>query len=121
MSRRAWLVIAGIFVLVACDPELEMSSPEIGGAAEPHLVCNQLEPLTNVSIDGSGFSPLPVDTALEPAHLLLPTITLQRASDLQGDVVSDEPLVIPDDPMATETSLVHWRSQNRMTCRPSSV
>lgn len=96
-----------------CDHTLSGPEPALTGTATPHLVCNE-QLTTSVLLSGSGFSPLPVDTALSEPQLLLPTITLQLTRDLSGADATAEAIVVPDDPTAPEDSQVRWLSQTRM-------
>ena len=105
--------VFGASWLAGCAHELEGPTPELSNELEPHLVCNQLEPLTNVSIEGGGLAALPVDTAIGNAHLVLPSLSLRRTSDLAGEAAADEAVTVPDE--TAETSQIHWHSQQRMT------
>lgn len=97
---------------VGCAHDLDGPSPAGDGAFEPHLVCNEREPLTRVTLTGSGLSPMPVDTATEPAALELPALTLTRTGDLEGNGVEGVPVEVPDDPEGEGS--IHWYSQSRM-------
>ncbi len=98
-----------------CSHELGGPAPTIAQAVTPHLVCNA-QITTRVAIAGSGFSPMPVDTATSKPKLELPKVTVTQSADLTGaptDMAT--PVVIPDDPADPSSSQVHWTSQSLMT------
>lgn len=113
-KRLMWLVafLWAVTCVCGCEQELDGPMPAISSELDPHLVCNQLEPLTRLTISGSGLSPMPVDTATGPARLELPVVELLRSSDLAGSTVSDVAVIVPDE--SPETSQVHWISQSQM-------
>lgn len=121
--------IALMAVLVACEAEITGPSPSISGdpgadTAEasttwPGFVCNeQLE--TWVELRGTGFSPLAVDVVStdEEPRLVLPRLTLERASTPEGEQDGMEFMVeltaAPD-----ETSRVKWISPTLLAFRIS--
>ncbi len=106
-------IVAAFAGVCGCAHELEGPTPTLEGQLEPHLVCNELAPMTTVGVAGANLVALPVDTAMGPAQLVLPSIELTRTLDLEGGAVSDEPLVLADDP--PDESSVRWHSQSRMT------
>lgn len=108
------MLLAGGLWVSGCEHELGGPAPAVEVALEPHLVCNELDPLTRVTITGTGFSPMPIDTATGPALLRLPTVDLHRRSDLFGAGGAGNPVRVPDDPNAPGESQVHWISQERM-------
>jgi hypothetical protein len=105
-------LLAGALGVAGCAHELGGPAPAVESELDPHLVCNELDPMTTVTITGSGFSPMPVDTATGPARLLLPTVTLLRSADLAGAAGTGEPVPVPDE--SPDESQVHWYSQERM-------
>lgn len=115
MSSRSLGValIGALATLTGCDHTLEGPEPSVSSPVSPHLVCNE-QLTTTVLLEGDGFSPLPVDTALEPSRLELPRISLELTGDLEGMASSGEPLRIPDDASAPGDSQVRWLSQTRM-------
>ncbi|MFW6052173.1 MAG: hypothetical protein ACODAU_13425 [Myxococcota bacterium] len=117
MRRHAYDALAALVIAAAvagCSHELDGPEPGVSSAASPHLVCNQqLE--TPVDLMGSGFSPLPVETATGGQLLELPEITLAQTADLTGAATTGEAVTVPDDPENPESSQVRWHSQERMS------
>ena len=103
----AWLFVAG------CGHEMEGPSPVVA-SAEPGLVCTD-QLTTTITLTGSGLSPLAIDALTEDPKLALPTILLRRTADMDGNAVSEDPVVIPDDPAHPTQSHVRWLSQTSMS------
>ncbi len=112
MQRTRLLLSSSLAVLsslAACSYGIDGPTPTISAAVDPNLVCNE-QLTTPVAITGTGFSPLPVDTATEPARLELPNISLTRTKDLAGAAAMGMEQDIPDDP-ETQMGQVRWTSQ----------
>jgi len=109
-----------------CKKELEGPAPEIEppsasadpAPVDPGLVCRaQLE--TEVTLNGADFSPVPIDIPDAP-KVALPTVTLTRSHELDGDAVGEPDAVVysgnPDpetDP--TNLDLLMWKSREEMS------
>ncbi|MCC7541729.1 MAG: hypothetical protein IT379_36255, partial [Deltaproteobacteria bacterium] len=115
LSRLGWYVCLLGVVLAGCSHELDGPSPRITAGLSPHLVCNQ-QLTTRVAITGEGFSPMPVDTATEPAVLLLPTLSLTHTLDLAGEPGGGDVTTLSGDPReeTMHPELVRWTSQSAM-------
>jgi len=92
---------------------MEGPSPVVA-SAEPGLVCTD-QLTTTITLTGSGLSPLAIDALTEDPKLALPTILLRRTADMDGNAVSEDPVVIPDDPAHPTQSHVRWLSQTSMS------
>src|SRR5688572_10590081 len=99
-----------LLVLAACSHEIEGPSPTVG-TIDPGLVCNAVT--TTLTLTGAGLSPLAVDALTDDPKLALPTVTVQRVSDLEGNPVNDPAITLCE---ATDRActLVRWISQTEM-------
>lgn len=111
--RAVLLAVLTCALCAACEHSLEGLEPSISSATAPHLVCNE-QLTTPVTLTGDGFSPLPVDTALDGPRLELPRISLELTGDLAGMSVMGGVVEIPDDSSMPENSQVRWLSQMQM-------
>ncbi|HEV8320171.1 MAG TPA: IPT/TIG domain-containing protein [Myxococcota bacterium] len=111
--RLLLLIPAAGLLLAGCPKKLDGPTPVLAGL-NPSIACNA-QIVTTLTIMGSGFSPIVVDTLTDAPHVELPTVTIQRTADLDGNAVSDAPVVIPDDPADPASSLVRWTSQSEMS------
>ncbi len=122
MNRRsnALACCSTLLLLISCSGRIEGPSPallseEEGESLATTIVCrDQLS--TEVVVSGDGFSPIPVNIPNGP-KVALPSITLSRTSELNGDPV-DTPVDVlfsgtPDD--RTNIKWLTWQSQKQMT------
>ena len=102
-----------------CGDKLTGPSPKLqpkeGSAlvVEPSVVCNE-QLTTQVTVHGSGFSPLPIDVPASP-RIELPTVTLARSATLDGSPNTEVELIYGGDPKGgPNASLLSWKSQQEL-------
>jgi hypothetical protein len=99
--------------LVGCSHELSGPTPSVQ-SLEPSLVCTE-QLTTPVIVHGDGLSPMAENALTKSPLLALPQIGLVRTKDLAGAATTDAAVPIPDDPLHTDSSHLHWTSQQSMT------
>ncbi len=119
LRRLSLEASAGLLALCAgCEARIEspdLTAAQGAGAVEPDVVC--IEQLTTpVTLNGSGFAPMPTKTLEDKRELVLPGVTLLRTSDLVGAPATGE-LRIPDGPENASASYLTWESERRMSFR----
>lgn len=111
MRKTLWFSVALVVLATGCAKKLEGPAPSVTSAA-PGAVCNaQLD--TPVTVKGSNFSPVVVDSLTDGRQLVLPKVSLVRKQDLSGASAGGTTL-IPDDPSAADQSLLRWKSAEEM-------
>ncbi|HET8934223.1 MAG TPA: hypothetical protein VFN67_12310 [Polyangiales bacterium] len=118
VSHRHNLAACIALLLSACSHAVESPKPALSKTKpiEPDLVCNaQIE--SAVVIRGSGLTPAPVDTLSEPTQLWLPSITLTRHADLEGNSADETRVQISGRPGELKKHADHnsWQSAKQMT------
>jgi hypothetical protein len=109
-STRGILLVTAVVTLAACERKLTGPSPVVT-AISPRAVCVG-QVATEVSISGTGFSPLVSDGLLQSATVNLPAISLVHTRLLDGTAGSGSSLSIPDD---AASGRVKWISSSSMT------
>lgn len=108
--------VAGLVLLAACHQGLEGPSPVVSGLS-PSVVCSE-QVATVVTIRGSGLSPLH-EGNLVASKLTLPSLTLERVVDLEGNEARQTVEV----PNGEDTPNVTWKSLEEMSfsvCPPGT-
>lgn len=109
-----------------CSSGLEGPTPDVKppsknarqAPVEPPIVC-RAQLATSVTVNGEGFSPVPIDIPDAP-KAALPSITLTRSQALDGAELSDPDQIVysgnPDPKTKpTNLALLSWQSQKEMT------
>ncbi len=113
------VLLAGA-LLAGCAEKVE--SPAVGlSKIDPNLVCNaqRLEPDVNVTLIGSGFTPMPTKVLEGPTVLILPEVTLAMSQDLTGESATGTTIVFPGEPGQALSNNLFWTSANEMSVRVS--
>lgn len=106
-AGRLALGIAAAMALAGCDGTLSGPAPDPADVT-PRLACGE-QRVTEIRIDGDGFSPMGIDTATDAPHLALPQVSLTRVAALDGTAVAGEPpVVVPNDAEAPAEARVRW-------------
>lgn len=98
-------------------PRAELGDPSIGAdptPVDPGIICRD-QRVSEVTLNGGGFSPVPIDLAHDP-RLVLPTVALTRAQTLSGGAGDGTEVLYRGDPNdELNTRFLSWRSQEQMS------
>lgn len=110
MMRRVLLATVCVWA-VACSKKLEGPTPTVA-AVEPEALCVE-QLTTSVTLSGTNFAPLTVDTLLDGPSVVLPDVTFSKEVELDGTAGSGT-LEYSGEPTGANASLVTWTSQQQM-------
>ncbi len=103
--------LIALALVAACSHKLDGPTPQID-SLDPALVCNAVT--TTLTVTGSGLSPLAIDALTGDPKLAIPSITLQRVADGDGNPVTDAPITLCPDATDPTCTRVRWISQTSM-------
>jgi hypothetical protein len=121
MNVRSWVgsvlftAVAASLAAIGCSHEVDSPKLTVQGPVAPDLAC-VAQLTTPITLNGTGFTPMPSKTLQGPEALILPSITLQREQQIDGSPASDAPVTINGDPASgPDSSHVHWTSSTQMS------
>jgi hypothetical protein len=108
------LALVALLAPSGCRHEVE-SPPVETTRVDPDLVCNA-QLVTVVSITGDGFTPLPTEVLQDESVLVLPSVELLLAADLDGSEVrpTPEPVLLSGEPGGQNAYNLSWQSNRQM-------
>jgi hypothetical protein len=125
MTNKPWLIVLTVCATASgCAHKVE--SPSVAESKlTPNMVCNAnrvgaIADSAPIVIAGSGFTPLPTNALAEPTRLILPTVEIDKTSDLPGQTStkgSASKITFSGDPRGHLAGNVSWQSEEQMTIR----
>ncbi|MBW2278457.1 MAG: IPT/TIG domain-containing protein, partial [Deltaproteobacteria bacterium] len=112
VSRALGLLGIAVALAGGCAEEVDGPTPAVSGL-EPSLVCPE-QLVTEILLTGERLSPLAIDAATDDPLLAIPDVELRRVQNLEGGSVSDEYVLIPNDPQNPGAARVRWLSTTSM-------
>lgn len=95
-----------------CSNEVDGPTP-VPAAVDPQVICHQAD--TWVLINGTDFSPSPVDALTDDPRVALPQVTLSLVNDIDGSTLEQVDYLLNPDPADVANLRVKWTSSKQLS------